>query len=98
MGQCYRDNDSYIPNLVWVGLPNTASLEKTIQKLKSNQIPFFKWEEPDFDYGLTAVATIPLTQEQKQVLVNYKLLKHSPIVQVERSTSKVENVSSILTG
>lgn len=46
---------------------------RVIDKLKRHQIPHYVWTEPDFDLGLTAVATVPLWGEQREVLANYRV-------------------------
>ena|ERR1043166_2358950 len=89
MAQIYRTDDCETPNIVFVGVPDLQSLNKTLKKLKDNRIPHYPWHEPDFDLGFTAISTIPLTVEQKQVLSNYRLWKqNSPVVQVEQLASK----------
>ena len=65
--------DPVTPSLVLVGVPNTKALLKVIEKLKLNQIEFSVFDEPDDDLGLTAVATVPLNEEQRAILQKYKL-------------------------
>lgn len=64
-----------IPNIIVIGVPNQESLEKTRQKLVSNGISHIRWDEPDGDLGFTALCTVPLNMEQKEVLKNYRLWK-----------------------
>ena len=45
------------------------------KKLADNAIDHVSWEEPDYDMGFTAIATVPLTGEQKLPLANYRLWK-----------------------
>lgn len=68
-----------VPNIIAIGVPDKPALERVLAKLKANQIPHYAWHEPDYDYGFTSIATVPLTVEQKQVLENYRLWKHSCI-------------------
>lgn len=65
--------DHVTPSIVLVGTPNVKSLRRVIEKLTLNHIGFSAFEEPDNDLGLTAVATVPLNAEQRDVLKNYKL-------------------------
>lgn len=65
--------DHECPNVVYIGVPDKRALEKVMRKLRDNQIPHVRFDEPDFDYGLTAVATIPISGEQREVLSNYRL-------------------------
>jgi hypothetical protein len=55
-----------------IGVPTLKALNRVINKLQSNSIEHATFFEPDFDMGLSAVATAPLhTQEQRNVLKNY---------------------------
>lgn len=63
---------SPIPSLVTIGVPHQKALERVIRKLETNQIEHYRFDEPDFDMGLSAVATVPLDDEQRQVLRNYE--------------------------
>jgi hypothetical protein len=67
--------DDVTPSIVLVGVPSKKSLEKVIRKLKDYSIGHSAFYESDGDVGLTAVATMPLAQEQRAVLQNYKLWK-----------------------
>jgi hypothetical protein len=64
-----------IPNLVLIGVPDKAALFRVINKLNDNAIGHEVFYEPDDNLGLTAIATYPLTQEQRRVLSNYRLWK-----------------------
>lgn len=64
-----------IPNMVVIGVKNQFKLKRVVEKLKLNQIPHYAWSEPDYDYGLTSVATAPLSLEEKVVLKEYQVLK-----------------------
>lgn len=74
------DYDVNPPNVVYIGVPNRASLEKTLEKLKAHQIVHVRWDEPDWDMGFTSIATAPLSGERKSVLSNYRLWKFTPEV------------------
>ena len=71
--------DPSTPNLVLIGVPNKKALEKVIQKLKLHGIDHSAFDEPDRDLGLTAVATVPVTEEQRAILRNYKLWKEENV-------------------
>jgi hypothetical protein len=61
-----------VPSIVVIGVPNLRGLERVIKKLHDNGIEHAQFVEPDFDMGLSAVATAPLWfQEQRDVLKNY---------------------------
>jgi len=62
-----------IPFLVLIGVPDKAALFRVINKLNDNAIGHEVFYEPDDNLGLTAVATYPLTQEQRRCLSNYRL-------------------------
>lgn len=66
-------DDPFVPSIVLVGVPNTKALERVIEKLTLHRIDFSAFNEPDDDLGLTAVATVPVTAEQRIVLKNYRL-------------------------
>ena len=63
-----------IPSIVLIGVPNKKSLERVIQKLQKNNIDHTPFYEPDWNMGLSAVATTPnLTGEQRSALKNYSI-------------------------
>jgi len=66
-----------IPHLVVIGVPDKTALLRVINKLKDKEIGYSVFSEPDDNLGLTAVATVPLTQEQRRVLSNYGLWRHA---------------------
>lgn len=65
------------PNLVLIGVPNRAALERVQAKLHDAEVGYYCWHEPDMDLGFTAIATQPLTGEEKQFLANYRLWRPS---------------------
>lgn len=67
-----------IPSLVVIGVPHENSMKKVIAKLKELQLAHYEWIDPDFNESVTAIATIPLTVNQKDFLRNYRLWRHSP--------------------
>ena len=67
------------PNLVLIGVPNEKGLRKAKAKLEAAGIEYVAWEEPDYDYGFTALATAPLDRSKKEVLANYRLWQ-SPMI------------------
>lgn len=67
--------DPGVPNLVYIGLPSKESLQKTIRKIKSHAIPHAIWEEPDWNMGLSAVATAPISGSIRDVFYNYRTFK-----------------------
>lgn len=64
-----------IPNIVLIGVPDQAALQRVLTKLAANQIPHYAWSEPDYDFGLTAIATQPLYDADRKILQNYRLWK-----------------------
>ena len=62
-----------IPNIILIGVPNQAGLLRVHERLAANAIGHYMWEEPDYEMGLTAIATHPLDLEQKKVLSQYRL-------------------------
>ena len=70
--------DYQIPNLVVIGVPNKEALERVSAKLLHHKIRHYNYSEPDYQMGFTAIATVPLTVEEKKVLSNYRLWKVTP--------------------
>jgi len=56
------------PNIVLIGLPDAAALRRAEQKLIAAKIPHFVWEEPDYNFGLTSIATAPVRGDQRKAL------------------------------
>jgi hypothetical protein len=67
-----------IPSLVMIGIPHKTAMNRVITKLKQQQLPHYLWSDPDFDLGVTAIATIPLSPQMKESLRNYRLWSYSP--------------------
>jgi len=67
-----------IPSLVMIGIPHEKSMNRVIAKLKEHQLAHFKWNDPDFKIGVTAIATVPLSPKDKDLLRNYRLWSYSP--------------------
>lgn len=62
------------PSLVLVGVPDKAALEAVIARLNRYGIQSEAFYEPDYDLGLTAVATYPLqNKKQRSALGIYRL-------------------------
>lgn len=62
-----------VPNIIAIGVRNTASLNRVLGIIKDNQVPHYAWSEPDNDLGFTSIATIPIDSEQKKVFEKYRL-------------------------
>lgn len=62
-----------VPNIVLIGVPDLAALQRAERKLADNGIPHVSWHEPDNDLGFTSIATIPLSTEEKKCLSNFRL-------------------------
>ena len=73
----HPQNLEITPSCIVIGVPNKTALYRVIEKLRLNAIPHHVFYEPDFDMGLSAVATVPLGQEQRRKLSNYRLW-HEP--------------------
>lgn len=83
--------DNFTPSIVLIGVPDKKALEKVIRKLDLNRIDSSAFYETDNDMGLSAVATVPLTDEQRALLQDYKIWKedvsypHSSVVRASAS-------------
>jgi hypothetical protein len=75
-----------IPNIILIGLPDADALRRAWDKLKKAQIVHYAWHEPDNDFGLTSIATIPIDGEQKEVLKNYRLWRNKEEFNAEAVT------------
>ena len=72
--------DPLAPSIVLIGVPNQKALERVMLKLQQNHIEFSPFYEDDNDMGLTAVATVPLAEEQRAALRNYRLWNENDVV------------------
>jgi hypothetical protein len=79
------------PSLVLVGVPNKKSLERVLRKLKMNRIDASAFFESDEDMGLSAIATVPLNEEQRALLQDYSLWRYND---VSRACSSVVRAST----
>jgi hypothetical protein len=62
-----------IPSCIVIGVPDKNALLRVCEKLNKHNIQHHTFYEPDFNMGLSAVATVPLEQEQRRFLSNYRL-------------------------
>ena len=76
--------------MIWIGVPDVAALRRVLAKLVRHRIVHYAWEEPDFDFGLTAIAAAP-DEVQRSVLENYRVWNVAGIAQLrERQLFKLE--------
>lgn len=62
----HLNESSETPSLVLVGVPDKAALEAIIERLKRYGIHHETFHEPDYDLGLTAIATYPITHSKQR--------------------------------
>lgn len=75
-----------VPNIIVIGVPNISALNRVLRKLEEHQILHYCWKEPDYNFGFTALATEPISGSKREVLGNYRLLKHNSGVAQFQST------------
>ena len=63
-----------------IGVADEAALQRVEAKLVAHQIPHYSWTEPDEDLGFTAIATAPISGEQRNTLRNYRV--YAPVAQL----------------
>jgi hypothetical protein len=64
------------PSVVIIGVPDKAALLTIIERLHRYKIDHEAFIEPDFDMGLSAVATVPLTSaKQRKAMYIYDTWK-----------------------
>lgn len=64
-----------IPSCIVIGVPDKAALFRAIEKLRKYDIGHQVFYEPDFNMGLSAVATVPIEGAQRRALSNYGIWK-----------------------
>lgn len=75
------DGYTETPSVVIIGLPDKTALEATIERLKRYKIDHEAFIEPDFDMGLSAIATVPLaTAKQRKAMFIYDTWKEPQYV------------------
>lgn len=73
--RAYGDSKQTHPNLVLLAVENEQELETVFNDLKDKGVPCCSWSEEDMGDQLTAVATGPLSKEQRKHLRKFPLLK-----------------------
>lgn len=64
------------PSVVIIGIPDKPALEAVIARLRRYNIDHEAYYEPDWDMGLSAVATVPLTSaKQRKAMYIYDTWK-----------------------
>lgn len=66
------------PNIVLIGVSDKRALLATQERLNCEKIAYYAWHEPDFDFGLTAIATEPMGKDRKRFLRDYRL--YNPVI------------------
>ena len=61
------------PSCVVIGVPDKAALFRVVEKLRKYDIGHQVFYEPDFNMGLSAVATVPIEGQQRRALSNYRI-------------------------
>ena len=73
-GILFGDREQTEPSsLIVIAIKNKAKLEKVLKDLEEKGIKHTPFYEPGWEYGLTAIGTEPLTQEQRVLLKRYQL-------------------------
>lgn len=76
------------PSLVLVGVPDKDALEAVIARLQRYGIASEAFYEPDFDLGLTAVATHPITNKKlRSAMGIYRLWTPQELQQVREEVA-----------
>ena len=72
-----RYGDESVPNIVLIGVADVTELHMACRLLLENQIPHWRWSEPEEDlgFGFTAIATAPIAGAQRACLVHFKTWK-----------------------
>lgn len=65
-----------IPYCIVIGVPDKTALFRVVERLRTHTIDHQVFYEPDDNMGLSAVATVPLEQEQRRVLSSYRLWRN----------------------
>jgi hypothetical protein len=66
------------PNIVLVGVSDKQALLDTQARLDREKVAYYAWHEPDFNFGLTAIATEAMSKERKRFLRDYRL--YNPVI------------------
>lgn len=75
----FENHGSEPSSLIVISIKNKEKLQKAYESLKSTctdiDIDFVQFFEPSWDYGLTAFASSPVPQEQRNLFKKYQLFK-----------------------
>ena len=83
------------PSCITIGVPDKAALFRVVEKLRSHDIGHQVFYEPDFNMGLSAVATVPIEGAQRRALSNYRLWQEPEPIQVNPAVPTQVNSASI---
>jgi len=65
------------PSFVFLEVKNKEALERALFKAQSNGITACEFHEPYCDWGLTAFACEPITEEKRGIFANYSMWRKS---------------------
>lgn len=77
-GKGWLGSNEGIPSVIVIGVPNEKALHRVSHKLAFGDrvITACRWFDPMYpDLGLAAIATVPLSQEEKTALACYRIYK-----------------------
>lgn len=81
------------------GGQSEKAFNKTRRKMNDRKITHVEYADPDYpDWGVTAIATIPLTEEEALPLRNYRLRRYSPVAQSQSVVSLSSGSASEMVG
>lgn len=64
------------------GGESEKAFRRTVRKMPERKVGHVIYSDPDHpEWGETAIATVPLTQDQALPLANYRLRRNSPVAQ-----------------
>lgn len=63
-----------IPSVIVIGMPDEPALHRVVNSLAAKNVEVRPWVDPNYpELGITAVCTMPVTQEERATLSCYRI-------------------------
>lgn len=85
LASLYGHDGDCMPNIVLIGVPDREAILRVSEQCSENAIPHYTWNEPDWDYGITAISTAAIRGNKRLAFAEYQLWNTFAISSVGRA-------------
>ena len=75
MSKTYLTPEDTHPSVVLIGVKSKEKLLNVLEYIRSKNIQVKEFHEPLFDNEITAISTVPVSQQDREIFKKYQLYK-----------------------